>query len=423
MRKDFENYNNRFLLDKDWVFPFSEVPRDSKIILYGAGDVGQAYYYQINKTQYCDISAWTDKRYLEWQEWGFSVCSVFEALQKEYDYVVIAVSESVMAREICRILIKSGVEQEKIIWIGNQRVCLGRNGKSIIDYRLKEPIIKQLLNMIRRRGMDVEDVVVQQRLEEISNLVQNEVIVIPRLVVEMSTVCSLRCEGCNNLMPLYSKPTHIPLERVLLDIKKILENVESIITIELLGGEPFCYPYFEDVLEYVNDSKQIHEVEVTTNGTIIPKVEVLKALSNKKVTVKISLYDDSDKGRELRKRFIEEGVRYEVASDMVWIDSGDVQKRERDKNSSLQYYMSCESSIFCKTIYNGRLFACARAASLYDLGICTEKEGVVDLTNDKDSLKDEIMEFFLKQSDPACDYCNLPERWRLIEAGKQISKG
>ena len=42
MRKNFENYQYEYNLSKDWVFPFSEINKGSNIILYGAGDVGQA---------------------------------------------------------------------------------------------------------------------------------------------------------------------------------------------------------------------------------------------------------------------------------------------------------------------------------------------------------------------------------------------
>lgn len=39
------------------MFPFDKVPKDSKIILYGAGMVGKEFYLQIWQTKYCDVVA------------------------------------------------------------------------------------------------------------------------------------------------------------------------------------------------------------------------------------------------------------------------------------------------------------------------------------------------------------------------------
>ena len=44
-----------------YLFPFKLIPPDSRIILYGASDVGYDFYRQIKSSGYVDIIAWLDR--------------------------------------------------------------------------------------------------------------------------------------------------------------------------------------------------------------------------------------------------------------------------------------------------------------------------------------------------------------------------
>ena len=94
-----------------WLFPFANVEKKSRIVLYGAGAVGRAYYEQVQKSKYCEVILWIDK-YVQEEN---IIYPIEDILNIEYDYVVIArVNESARI-EMKNVLMKMGVSEQKII--------------------------------------------------------------------------------------------------------------------------------------------------------------------------------------------------------------------------------------------------------------------------------------------------------------------
>lgn len=417
-RNNFEKYNIAdYNLSKDWIFPYSEVEKESDIILYGAGDVGQAYYIQIQLTGYCAVVKWVDKNFDAYEGLGMIIEEPNSIMDCNYDHIIIAVCKSSIAMEIYNELLELGIEREKVVWIGNERKTIRG---TLVDNRLIQPIKERLVEVYRRRGIDSENKIVIEHINEIEEGIRNkEALILPRLVIELTTACTLKCKGCNNLMPLYKKTSHVPKENVIRDIRRILGTVDGIITVELIGGEPFVYPWLADILNEVLSYKAVEEVEITTNGTIIPGDEVLELLRTKKVTVKISHYMSVDYKNDISLVLHQNGIRYEKYTELQWIDSGGTDCRNRSRDEIRSIYMSCYPGKHCKTMYNGRIYACARAASLHDLGICDDVNGYIDI-HKAHNLREEIRMFWLKESDESCNYCDFNDGWRIIPAGIQI---
>lgn len=105
-------------VDNDrYIFPFSEIPRDSNIVLYGARTVGQTYYDQLKRTAYCRVVAWVDKGYQDYQKVGMRNVSGIETITNiEFDYIVIAVSHMYLCEKIKKNLISLGVAENKIVY-------------------------------------------------------------------------------------------------------------------------------------------------------------------------------------------------------------------------------------------------------------------------------------------------------------------
>ncbi len=97
------------------LFPFSRVPKGSFIVLYGAGDVGQIFYRQLEKTGYCRVAAWMDKRFAGMKDLLFPLADPDSIADLSYDYVIIAVGTPNISEEIAIRLVRFGVPQEKII--------------------------------------------------------------------------------------------------------------------------------------------------------------------------------------------------------------------------------------------------------------------------------------------------------------------
>lgn len=94
-------------------FPFERVGKDDRIVLYGAGNVGNAYFRQIVCSHYCEAVLWVDKKY---KEYGYLVNEPKKMNEVEYDKVVIAVADSETAQKIREYLLSEGVGDKNIIW-------------------------------------------------------------------------------------------------------------------------------------------------------------------------------------------------------------------------------------------------------------------------------------------------------------------
>lgn len=105
-----------------FIFPYEEIPQGSRVVLYGAGRMGQSFWRCLRYGEYAAAVAWVDSDYEEkrWIQWDVESPEVIK--NREYDYIVIAVLDEKIALEIRRNLLAFGVEPEKIIWKKRRRV-------------------------------------------------------------------------------------------------------------------------------------------------------------------------------------------------------------------------------------------------------------------------------------------------------------
>ena len=100
-----------------YAFPYNKVPHGSNIIIYGAGAIGQTYIHQIITTQYCNLLCVADKDPSVYKSLSVKVLDICEALERKYDYIIIANSSSKIADEITIMLINEyDVSSSKIIY-------------------------------------------------------------------------------------------------------------------------------------------------------------------------------------------------------------------------------------------------------------------------------------------------------------------
>ena len=102
-----------------WLFPFADVEKGSRIVLYGAGAVGYQFYNQLRTSKYCEDVKWVDGQY-EWYSYmGLPVESPTSIIADETDVVVIAVEKESAYSSIKEVLNRLGVSVEKILWKDN----------------------------------------------------------------------------------------------------------------------------------------------------------------------------------------------------------------------------------------------------------------------------------------------------------------
>lgn len=98
-----------------YIFPYDLFPQKCTIVLYGAGKVGRAYWKYIQNTDFISAIAWVDKKYGNVVE-GKMIENPDSIIESFFDYILIAIEDGMIAKEIIQWLIAHKIESEKIIW-------------------------------------------------------------------------------------------------------------------------------------------------------------------------------------------------------------------------------------------------------------------------------------------------------------------
>lgn len=228
------------------------------------------------------------------------------------------------------------------------------------------------------------------------------------LDVVVTERCSLRCRKCSNLMQYYHAPQNFDVYQIKDSLDKVLNIVDGIYELTILGGETFMNPDFHLLLDWYIDNPKIKTIVVLANATIFPKEEVLKKLTHPKIAMRISDYGELS--RELEKWAVwceSNCVEYEVTKMSSWQDCGDLRKRNYSASEIRYVYHTCE----CRdlpTLLNGKLYNCPYAANAANLGALYEDEAVRDQfeLDGRADIKERLREFlFDRKYLEACDYC------------------
>jgi len=110
-------------LFENHIFPFSEIEKDSKVVLYGAGNVGKTLYEQNKMTGYVNILLWVDQNPAKAQMKDIPVHDIETLVRfpKVYDYVLIAIDDARICEDVRNNLVNRGLPFEKIIWCKYRR--------------------------------------------------------------------------------------------------------------------------------------------------------------------------------------------------------------------------------------------------------------------------------------------------------------
>lgn len=99
--------------EEDYMFPFNRVPQGSNIILYGAGRVGQTFYRQLQKLDYCKVVGWIDKNPQIYDKYKIHSPEYIEEL--DYDAVIVAIDSKQTSENVKNDLCNWGVDNDKIV--------------------------------------------------------------------------------------------------------------------------------------------------------------------------------------------------------------------------------------------------------------------------------------------------------------------
>lgn len=115
----------------DYLFPFPKVRRGFRIILYGAGTYGQRLRGYLEETGFCQVTAWVDRNYAQYQSMGLQVENPEVIPEVQYDAIVIAIVFSEPRKALYQELIqkypegKISMPDEQLIFSQEARAAFG----------------------------------------------------------------------------------------------------------------------------------------------------------------------------------------------------------------------------------------------------------------------------------------------------------
>jgi organic radical activating enzyme len=237
--------------------------------------------------------------------------------------------------------------------------------------------------------------------------------------------CNLRCRSCAHLSPALSK--HFVDPGALSSDLTALAGSYHVKVLRLLGGEPLLHPDLLDIMAAARESHVADQIEITTNGLLLPRVE--RRFWEVVDAVQISLYP----GRSLRQDQLDTCIDL-ARRNNVFIRC----RRYRSFQESYseqgtddpalvkRIYVTCNSAHRwrCHTVANGWFFKCAQSYMIprgMSLGPdATYRNGIQ--IDDSPEFRDRLLSYLTSPEPlPACRNC-LGSAGRYIEH-QQVRRG
>ena len=362
-------------------FEKSDLKRDQKVLIYGAGRYGELAYWGLKQLG-IDVNFFIDEYRAGDEMLGIPVISPIEMTEYTNDIILLA-SYNYFA-EMYYLAKESGAKYIYDIL-------------NLLVMEYDESVLSEYLQDEKHNYMKYKNVV--------ENMLQNK-LVINHCEIVLTECCSLKC----NLMQYYKKPEHLDIDEIISSFNNFLDSVDMLLDLRLLGGEPFIYPHLDRIVNEYKNNDKIRRIAIYTNSTIVPSENVLDALRNVKTVVHMSDYGNaSRKIGLLEEKFNEAGIEYYIHRYEKWKNIGNVCKRDYNAATLKNIYQTCVMGK-CYTLYRGKFYLCPRAAHGERLGFFSNPaDEFVDFngTINVSEKRKELQELVARNTYiTACNYCN-----------------
>lgn len=235
--------------------------------------------------------------------------------------------------------------------------------------------------------------------------------VLPYIEIPVTVRCTLNCQHCSNLMQYYSRDMQkdVEIEELSHNIENLFEFVDYILKVRLIGGEPFLYKNLLPMIEKLENSGKVDEINIVTNGTILPSNEFFESIKKKPVSGSISNYGKLSKNMDsLILKLTEYNIPFVVAEEhLTWLDFGKVKFYQRTSEEYIKQYKMCK--VGCRSFLKGKIHICPRSSHGMDIGIINDvSSDYVDIFEEgmtKKLFKEKFKKLEQKEFIEACKYC------------------
>ena len=148
-----------------YLFPYEKIPYASKIIIYGAGDLGQGYLKQMMITGYCEVVAIADRNHKKYPPMIVPVIAPDYIKNYQFDYVVVALRMEAAYPETVRVLHSQEICDDKIVCVFERKTdevsIFSENGASNGNIAYAYNLSNQSIAILTTGGFG--DMVIQKR--------------------------------------------------------------------------------------------------------------------------------------------------------------------------------------------------------------------------------------------------------------------
>ncbi len=219
-----------------------------------------------------------------------------------------------------------------------------------------------------------------------------------------STICNLNCKNCLNFNP-YAKQFYVrEWEDLVRDVDLFFSCVDKIMLFHVSGGEPMLYKHTAELIKYIDENygDRIGTLRTVTNGTVVPKDEMLEVLSKCNIEITVDDYREAvprfnERFDQLIAKLNEYGIKHYINKAESWIDLAPdrTDYSDRPEEWLIAHRDACNQS--WQELRGGKLYSCNYAAYATVAGIAGEQdvEEAFDLNEFSEDKKKELIEFRL----------------------------
>lgn len=254
-----------------------------------------------------------------------------------------------------------------------------------------------------------------------------------RLRVMVTSRCTLNCKECSAYVPYAPSHRDDDWEKIVSDIKIVLDAVKELHEIELFGGEPLLHPDLHKIVSALENEPRVHQISVITNGTILPSNELIQALAaDKKTIYRMSSYGKlSTKINDTRRLLEENNIRHEIIDYKTWYKNAEFKILNDSEENVKKRFVCCMEG--CGLVYwCGKLYFCVALPFLLEAGVFPQSnDNFFEIRNSKlgrPELISELYQYIMRSNTDqyidACKYCtgktsiNFSQRVQVAEQAK-----
>lgn len=215
--------------------------------------------------------------------------------------------------------------------------------------------------------------------------------------------CSLKCKDCSNLMQYYTRPMNVAKNDVLGDFEKLMQTVDHIFEVRLIGGEPFMNKQIYEIISDLVKSPKISRLVIYTNA-MIPFTEAgIDVLKHSKIVLSITDYGALAKNTKSNVDILsDKSIPYRIHPPENWTDSGTISDFQRSDEENQRLFKQCCGKNLL-TLSNGRLYRCPFSANADRLhAIPADERNYVQIDCSATEIRRYVRELVVL---PACNYC------------------